>query len=211
MGSWTQLGTLSFPANKFVVLIDNIYNTSFLFNVGIGASGSQKIVASNLFLQQVNSGLTKISFRTFLIQTGTAVWIQLQSSTASATQRISVGYTFEEETSGILTPLGIVSATTSMTPFSTGANAYGAWVSLGTLLIPGRRLKYFAIRDPSSLNTINIGVGASGAQQIILANAPVIVDGQIIEIDLFCPPGEYWIQLNGTEIYASQGAIWIES
>ena len=212
-GSWVSFGSVSFPVNKLRLIFDNTYATTFFVQVGIGASGSQVIVVPSLYLYTANVTSTfSIEVEVPLIPPGTDIWVALQSPTASATQRVAIVATFDPQVqSDGIVPLGLVPATTTLTSFSMGANAYGSWVSLGTLSVPGRSLLYYAERDPSSLNTINIGVGPTSPPEIITQNLPATLYMNVFEIDQECPPGQYWIQGIGTEVYASIGAIWVQT
>ena len=214
-GAWVSFGTLSYAIDEIYIYMETNYNT--LLNIGVGASGSQEIIIPQI-AQQIDPNLYGyppgfFRFRRRL-PAGTEVWAQTSCSTASSSGRISLGVGFSDAPGfSSITPLGIDLANSFLVAETSGATAgtYGAWVSLGTLATPGKRLWYVSTRAPANLQTLNIGVGASGSQTIILKDAPVLFTNFPFELEMDCPPGEYWMQVAGGASVTTNGGIWIAS
>jgi len=217
-GPWASFGTLPYSISEIYIFIDaaNSNNGNALVNIGIGPSGSQTIIIPQI--AQVfggNEAFPTTFFRCRMkLPAGTEVWAQTSNVTASAALRVSLGVGFSESPGiSMITPLGIDLSTSSLISQTSGATAgtYGAWVSLGTLAVPGRTLWYTGTRDPSNLTTFNIGVGPSGSQSILLGNIPSTFNNLIYELEMDCPPGEYWMQVAGGSSVTTIGGIWIAS
>jgi len=214
-GPWASFGTLPYSISEIYIFIE-ANSGNALVNIGIGPSGSQTIIIPQI--AQViggNGGDPTTFFRCRMkLPAGTEVWAQTSNVNASAAGRVSLGVGFSESPSiSMITPLGIDLSTSSLISQTSGATAgtYGAWVSLGTLAVPGRTLWYTGTRSLTSLMTFNIGVGPSGSQSILLGNIPSTLNNLIYELETDCPPGEYWMQVAGGSSATAIGGIWIAS
>lgn len=218
LGSWVSFGTLSSPSDHLQILFDStLENTNFsaLCNIGIGPSGSQTVLIPNIptwYLNTLAGGYPQnnIDFDIPLLPAGTEIWGNLQSSYASYAPRISLGVQRTGHgRKALYQSLGAVTSSSGGTGFSMGANAYGSWVSLGTVSQKFSELNLLSVRDNSSLNTVNIGVGGSTSQEILLENIPVTILGNFQKFIGDFPAGEYWIQGQGTESFSSQAIFLI--
>lgn len=216
-GAWVSFGVLPYSIDEIYIYMETNYNA--LINIGIGASGSQQIIIPQI-AQQTDTASGGYGFSPGFFRfrrklpAGTEVWAQYACSSASNGGRISLGVGFSAMPGfATITPLGIDPSISFLVAETSGATAgtYGSWVSLGTLAIPGKNLWYVSTRDPSNLQTLNIGVGPSGSQQIILRDAPVLYTNFPFEIEMDCPPGEYWMQVAGGSSVTTNGGIWIAS
>jgi len=214
-GPWASFGTLPYSISEIYIFIEASSGNT-LVNIGIGPPGSQTIIIPQI--AQViggNEGDPTTFFRCRMkLPAGTEVWAQTSSVNASSAGRVSLGVGFSESPSiSMITPLGIDLSTSSLISQTSGATAgtYGAWVSLGTLAVPGRTLWYTGTRSLTSLMTFNIGVGPSGSQSILLGNIPSTLNNLIYELETDCPPGEYWMQVAGGSSATAIGGIWIAS
>lgn len=208
LSSWISFGTTLFPADTIIIVFDcTLANTiqNSLINIGIGPSGSQAVLIPNLPImgQSGSNGYSPsftVTLRVPRMAAGTQIWGQIQSTYAGFAPRVSLAYQHSGISASALYNLGAVTSSSSGTQVSTGSGAYGAWVSMGTLPVPKKHLVYASSRDVSSLNTINIGIGPSGSVTPILFNLPIILDSLLFPIDADFPPGEYWIQAQGSEV-----------
>lgn len=217
LGSWVSFGTPSSPFDHLQIIIDSTLQAteySSLLNIGIGPSGSQVVLVPNIpgWNIEANNGYPQlnIDLDISLLPAGTEIWANLQSSYASYAPRISLGV--QQTGHGRKAPyqsLGAVTSSSGGTGFSMGANAYGSWVSLGTVSQKFSELNLLSVRDNSSLNTVNIGVGGSTSQEILLENIPVTILGNFQKFIGDFPAGEYWIQGQGTESFSSQAIFLI--
>ena len=214
-GAWASFGTLPYAVDEIYIYMETNY--SALVNIGVGASGSQEIIVPQL-AQQTDTATYGYSPGFFRyrrkLPAGTEVWAQYSCSSASNSGRVSLGVGFSGSPGfSTITPLGIDLASSFLVAETSGATAgtYGAWVSLGTLAIPGKNLWYVSTRDPANLMTANIGVGASGSQIILLKDLPVLYNNFPFELEMDCPPGEYWMQVAGGASVTTNGGIWIAS
>jgi hypothetical protein len=214
-GAWASFGTLPCAVDEIYIYMEANYNS--LVNIGVGASGSQEIIIPQIAQQTDTTtyGYSPGFFRyRRKLPAGTEVWAQCSCSSASNSGRFSLGVGFSGSPGfSTITPLGVDLASSFLVAQTSGATAgtYGAWVSLGTLAIPGKNLWYVSTRDPGSLTTLNIGVGASGSQAILLKDIPVLFANLPFELEMDCPPGEYWMQVAGGSSVTTNGGIWIAS
>ncbi|MBW8068254.1 MAG: hypothetical protein GJU73_12555 [Ferrovum sp.] len=205
LGAWASFGNTPYPINRLIFLVDTtIGGTQYssLFNIAFGPSGSQVVLIPNIFMysQSANSGYLDLYLEVDIpiLPAGTPLWVNLQSTDASITPRVSlaVQFTGHGKREGVST-LGAVTSDSSGTPFVLASGSYGAWTSLGTLSIPATRMILTAVRAVSSLQTVNIGIGAAGSQSMVVQDVPVIYNNPALPFEGNFPPGEYWIQGQG--------------
>lgn len=208
LGAWVEVGTLPYPCDKIKVAVDTT-NTSgnplSLINIGIGPSGSQINIINNIPLLQsldTNTGTAffgpYFEFDIPLLPGGTILWVNIQSSVASNAPRISIGVDrIDHGYRNPVSTLGADLSTSGGTSFTLASGAYGAWVSLGTLSFIARKLNIVTTRAVSAVQTVNIGVGASGSQSIVAVNVPTLFSPNPVIQEGFFPPGDYWIQGQG--------------
>lgn len=215
LGAWVSFGTLPFACDRITVIFDSTTSGtvySALMNIGIGASGSQVNLVSNIPFMDPGAvnGYQEFSLtlNTPLLPAGTDIWVNIQSSIASFAPRISIGVDFVGHGSRTpVTTLGAVLSSSNGTPYSTGSGAYGSWVSLGNLAIPARKMIVLSTRDLNSLNTVNIGVGTSGSQVIVAQNVPVVLFSLPVVLEGYFPPGNYWIAGQGADVSTNYAEI----
>lgn len=215
LGSWVSFGTLPFPCDRLQIVIDSTLQAtvfSALLNIGIGPSGSQTVLISNIpnWNPAANNGFPQanINLDIPILPSGTELWANIQSTYASYAPRICLGVQLVGH--GRRTNyqnLGAITSSSTGTSFTMGSGSYGSWVSLGSISTSFSELILLSQRDPSSLNTVNIGVGASGSQTILLENVPITLLGNFQTFKGVFPSGEYWIQGQGSESFNSVADI----
>ena len=131
LGSWVSLGTSpAWPTNKLTLVLRTESTSNYgqaLFNIGIGASGSQVVVISNVTMSMVGQYHTTLGGYTFplFLPPNTEVWIQSQDSVGGTTFGASVEVEFDEgwpATGMEITTVGADTATSSGTIITSGAS-----------------------------------------------------------------------------------------
>lgn len=221
LGAWVLFGSVPYVVNKILWTVDNTSsNVDFLSNIGIGASGSQITIIQNIPSLGPADPLATFPQFTYVFETShippnTDIWLNCQSATASYTPRISLAVgNSDSSKGGSIVAVGSVTSSSSGTPFSYGANANGAWVNLGSIPVKMSKFQMMVDRDPNSLNTVNIGWSTSGASapsNTIFVNVPILANGNILPLEAEVPPGDIWIQGQGSEVYTGSAAIMMSS
>ena len=150
MGAWVSLGTS--PAYGLNCLrltqrqnTTNNYGTC-LFNIGFGASGSQVVVVPSLTASLTGISHTTASFEVPLfIPPNTEIWVQVQDSVGGTTYGIQGELDFRADwpmSPGGVTPLGIVSTTSSGTLIAAGAS-YNTIYTASLFTTPARAFRRF--------------------------------------------------------------------
>jgi len=192
-GSWTQLIASSAIDCCFVMVQVSCPTgvaAGNVVDIGVGASGSEKVIISAIqVLSTVSSsfvgGMTTVVFPCQIV-TGTRIAARSQSSTASTTMYVSVilfdgAYTQGEGASGVVDTYGFVSTTTLGTAIDPGAtvNTKGSYVQItasttsdlaGFILVFDMQGQENTTVDYEAL--IDIATGASGSEKVLIPNMP---------------------------------------
>ena len=194
-GSWTELtASLARTCAGFWFNLNNNVSgpDQLLMDIGVGASGSEQVILSNVYLKWGGShDLGEYVYIPLTIPAGTRVTARCQTRQAISTSDPWCEIIFEAK--GLICDQGLSTsetfgATTSNTTgvvIDTGAtpHAKGAWVQLTSGLGRDARALVLCVAmdmDNSTLTTrwlIDIAVGASGSEQIILPNILFSLDG----------------------------------
>ena len=213
LGAWSLFGSVPYPIDRITIVVDATTSDAaynILMNIGIGASGSQVVLVPNIpMLNSVNNFTAwTLTLDIPILPPNTDIWGQIQSNLASEAPRISMAVQYVgHQKKTPTTALGITLSTSGGTAYTTGSGAYGSWVSVGSTLIPYDRMMVISTRPGGTFSTINIGIGASGSQQIIQQDMPVIFEQPMIEIEGFFPPGNYWIAGYSNSVNTIEAAI----
>lgn len=186
-GSWTQLSaSTSGDASWIEVMIGSSTIGRFLVDIGIGASGSETVLLSNLHFDSANSGAGAMYYRLpVAIAAGTRIAARVQASVGSRSVRV-MAILFSGD-AGSLTPPGSVtsygantadSGLTSVDP-GTSANTDGSWVEITSSTSSAMRWLLIAFgHDASTFNgsrwLVDIAVGASGSESTIISDIFVV-------------------------------------
>lgn len=180
-GAWTQLiATTSRAASCFLLsLLTNWTNQVFLIDIGIGAAGAETVLLSNASFEAATGGAhrTPIFLIPVAIPAGTRVSARCQANAANAAVTVLVSvleFGFPRLPSfGRATTYGAIPASSLGTAVALGASGVnGAWTQIvASLTNPLRWLVIFAERQAAannSSNTLDIGVGAVGSEQVVI-------------------------------------------
>ena len=131
LGSWVSLGTSPpWPTNKLTLVLRTESTSNYgqaLFNIGIGASGSQVVVIPNITMSMVGQYHTTLGGYTFplFLLPNTEVWIQSQDSVGGSIFGANVEVEFDDgwpsKGMGIVT-VGADTSTSSGTIITSGAS-----------------------------------------------------------------------------------------
>ncbi len=131
LGSWVSLGTSpAWSTNQLTLVLRTESTNNYgqvLFNIGIGASGSQIVVIPNITVSMTGQYRTSLGGYTFplFLPPNTEVWIQSQDSVGGTVFGANIEVKFDEEwpaTGMGITPVGIDTATSSGTIITSGAS-----------------------------------------------------------------------------------------
>jgi hypothetical protein len=185
--AWFSLGTVTTDCFAILLRVGYLNNSGtdhgVLHDIGIGASGSQTVLISNIVQgQPAGTALTNfVLFQHVLplaFPAGTQIWIRSSVDVASSTPHLGgsfspIGGTFGrmQEFCGVDT-IGQVGTGTG-TAATGAAGAKGTYVSLGTATkdYAGAFLCFdFAAQSGVIEGLLDISIGASGSQQVIIPN-----------------------------------------
>ena len=193
-GSWTEL-TSSLPrtcAGFWLNFVNNVAgDDQTMLDIGVGASGSEQVILANAYIKSNGADIGEYVYIPLTIPAGTRIAARCQTRQALSSSDPWCEIIFEAK--GFLCDQGLSTsetfgATTSNTTgvvIDTGATPHvkGAWVQLTSGLARDARALVLCVAmdmDNSTLTTrwlIDIAVGASGSEQIILANILFSLDG----------------------------------
>lgn len=150
LGSWVSLGTSPpYPMNcfRFFQRQNSTNNLgTCLFNIGFGASGSQVVMVPNLTASMVGISHSSAQFEIPLfIPPSTEIWVQSQDSVGGTTFGVGAELDFRTDwplQAGMITPLGIVTTTSSGTLIASGAS-YNTLYTNSLFTTPARRFGRF--------------------------------------------------------------------
>jgi len=188
-GSWTQL--IAATAADAVALVINIFQfnvtaTPFglAIDIGIGASGSETVIVPNIS-NWASTNFTMIEIQLALpiaIPKGTRISARCQADQASGNacqivlQTYDGGFTQSEGAAGV-DAIGFNASTTAGTAVTAGNSAKGSYAQI-TAATTRDYIGLFAIIDcngvaspPDNFALVDIAIGASGSEQIIIPDA----------------------------------------
>ena len=189
-GSWVQF-TASSPIDISYMYFASYFfsgtasNDSYAFDIAIGSSGNEKIICNNLIVScqgEFNQPQIYYAFP-ISIPAGTRISVRCQAATASD-QSVYVSlvafdgaFNNSEGAAGI-DSLGFSTTTTSGTTVTTGTNAKGSYAQLISSTTKDY-IGFIVAGDTHGITpgttpvTIDIAVGSSGNEKIILADLPL--------------------------------------
>lgn len=188
-GAWVQVtAATGGPIEQLAlhvrdVLAANSGDTSTLVDIGVGASGSEVVVAPNLLLGH-NFGNPTITLP-LRIPAGVRVALRMQSAVASKSALITVVLSESQSWldvapfASVATTYGADTATSNGTliPTPGSVNSKGAWVEItASTTRPARFLLPMFANAPADTavttinNLVDIGIGAAGSEQVIVPN-----------------------------------------
>jgi hypothetical protein len=197
-GSWVSMGTLTQGCSSFLLRIAYVnagqadYGCSV--DVGIGASGSQQVLVSNinLTLQPAGLGQATVWQHAFPVSIGqgTQVWVRSAVNVASFTGSILCWFTPYDsafvsfgECTGVET-LGATATAgrgTAVTAGTTNSGTKGSYAQLGTATkdYVGFLLNQDMANNATneSGNLLDIAIGPSGSQTVILSDLEIYQGG----------------------------------
>jgi hypothetical protein len=180
--AWVSLGITTQNSSLLEIdawTVDASYNYNTQINIGVGTSGSQSTIVSQVFIGTVSSPQQTQLTLPIEVAAGTNLWAQAQTDIASAeTIYVQVrchGGGFVPGFAGAET-IGIYTAQTIITAGSS-ANTMGSWTQIspnqgtGGILHPWHGFYILGGVGTAGVDYLfNIGIGASGSQQIIIPN-----------------------------------------
>jgi hypothetical protein len=206
-GSYTVVvASASIGASAIIVHIRGGSVARYLFDVAVGASGSEQIIVNNLHVGSFSGGgRSCASFRIPVqIPSGTQISVRCQSSTASATAVCGVTLISNSQfIPGNVVTYNASTATSDAGTIDAGAtsNTKGAYTQLtSSTTSPIRRLLIATTNPNSGLTSVryvfDLAIGSSGSEQIILPDVYVsnsignaYMVPQVVEIDVNIPAG----------------------
>lgn len=184
-GSWGEL-IASVPFDARLVIWSGYVAAGIkhLFDIGIGAAGSEQLILENVSIQPKYSSQGLHLFETpILVPAGVRLAARSQADYATAYPLTYcvllipiLGYSGLPCSRG--TAYGANTAASIGTAFTCGNGSKGSWVELSSSLPHDIRaiLPFFACQANASYGwltyTIDIGIGAAGSEQIIAADLP---------------------------------------
>lgn len=187
-GSWVELvTTTSFDAGMIWLQCREFINangvdTSMLLDIGVGASGSEQVIVSNVLIGH-HPGSINLPIPVW-IPSGSRIAVRVQSATASKATEVACYLTggggwSPSDAGGRATTYGANTATSSGTASSTpgAANTKGAWQQVtASTTAPARWLLALAAGPPGVTSMSNcdalvdVGYGGSGSEQALISN-----------------------------------------
>jgi len=180
-GSWSQLGSaLSFDVSLIhLTLYTTTAARNIILDIGIGASGSQQVLMSNLYFRPTGSTDSQLDIILPMdIPTGSVLWGRAQSNTASSAVTFvkingySGGFVQGAGHSGgdgIGITLGS-SVGTTLTASAAG-NTKGSYAQLiASTARDYSGLIVLAYGQSATEYLMDIAIGASGSEQVIMPN-----------------------------------------
>jgi hypothetical protein len=196
LGSWTQIiGSTSIDCVEMHVFLGGFIHQgpNAAISIGVGAGGSEKNVVNNLMIAGANANGAYFDVHRIpvLIPAGTKISAQCQTNSAIAGDGASVAlilfdgaFTQSEGFAGV-DAIGFLPASTSGTQLDPGAvvNTKGSYAILTTSTLRDYAALFFAFdcRGQTSASgthndnfTIDIAIGASGSEKIIIPDFGII-------------------------------------
>lgn len=187
-GSWVSLGTLTTDAAALIprltYLNNNGTDSGVSFDIGVGASGSQIVYIANINLAQPQAvGLAALNIFQHAIPVSlpakTQIWARASCNLASSTPTLGASFVSIDNALGVsqefygVDTIG-ASATAGRGVSMTGGNgAKGTYASVGFALndYSGFFLCFdYALETAGMKTLVDISIGASGSQVVVLPN-----------------------------------------
>lgn len=195
-GSFTQLVASSAIDASWMIVICNQASAAgaLAVDIAVGASGSEKVIAQQIV--SVEASGAAVAFPCS-IPAGTRISARAQSSTASATVGVSVilfdGAFTQMDGNGGADSIGFVSGSTTGTTVTASAstNTKGSYAQL-VASTTRDYIGLFGAFDTGGTTTahhnlLDIAIGASGSEQVIIPNFPAVSSAQGLSANLFSP------------------------
>lgn len=192
-GSWIQVdASTSFDASLLVLYVAVQYqDTLYLFDIGIGAAGSEQVIVPNLLVSQSTAVTTEV-FLPIAIPAGSRIAVRSQdnfgSSTSYVTGLLIAGGFANDPPYNTITAYGVSTAGSTGTTVDAGgtANTKGSWTQIvASTTTTMKALIVSAIRNTPGTamvadysQLVDIAVGASGSEQIIVPNMRYLASTQ---------------------------------
>lgn len=175
-GAWMQiLASAPQDYTGLWIQLRGATTNNALFDIGIGAAGSEIVLAPNLFC---GPKLTQDSYGSVFIlpcsiPAGSRVAVRSQTDGVSISASINIGFFTGYLTAqypGNLFDIGTMLATSTGTALTIPASGSSAWVQLvaSTAYDIKKFLLFIGGAGPDTQAMIDLAVGAAGAEQIIL-------------------------------------------
>jgi hypothetical protein len=199
--AWTQLNAATSADIDWLVIAFDLPAQSSIANaisldIGIGAAGSEKVIFQDLTFYWHNTvGGGRIAVPLF-IHKGSRVAVRWQSSSTNTSDIAAIniqGYTANFRGAAAFESIGFVSASTAGTALTSGAiNTKGAYAQLVAATPRNYRGITWSVdgvgQFPSKPFLIDIAIGASGSEKIIMPNVAVRLDnGSPAELGAYIP------------------------
>lgn len=184
-GSWTQLdASTAFDASTLLLwIVVQFQDTLYLLDVGIGAPGSEQVIASNLLISQ-SVGVTSDIILPIAIPAGSRIAIRSQdnfgSSSLYVTGMLIAGGWANDPPYQTVTAYGVSTASSTGITVDAGAtvNTKGAWTQIvASTTTTMKAMLVSAIRNTPGTaasadysQITDIGVGPSGSEQVVVPN-----------------------------------------
>lgn len=192
-GSWTQLdASTSFDASLLILDIAvQFQDTLYLFDVGIGASGSEQVLFPNLLVSQSTAVTTEV-FLPVAIPAGSRIAVRSQdnfgSSTSYVTGQLIAGGFANNPPYQTVTAYGVSTAASTGTTVDSGgtANTKGSWTQIvASTTTTMKAMIVSAIRNTPGTamaadysQLVDIGVGSAGSEQTLISNMRYLASTQ---------------------------------
>lgn len=196
-GSWTQLtAATDADVDELIVAVRDCFtsgqNSSSLMDIGIGGAGSEVVIIANIAVGYY--GHTN-RFPVPVIPKGTRIAARMQSASASRTASLYVvpqGSTGRRRIAGPIVTIGADTATSRgvsvTTPGSNNTKAAWTQITASTaqafqgLALGVQGGGQTAIPDANAL--VDIGIGASGSEVVLVGNIPLLINSSELVIHL---------------------------
>ena len=218
-GNWGQV-IASTPKDSagllvFFVNVGAATNSEFLYDIGVGASGSEQVLIANiLYTGRQHTG--HAMFFPIFVPAGTRLSTRIQNFSGGNYTGIYIQIVLLSQPLlgssplSVCTTYGANASTTRGVSIDPGAaaNTKGAWTEI---VASSNRLRYLGIAFGLQANTIradggrlfDIGIGAASSEQVIIPDI-FIAEGGIADLD---PPHNLWFPVDipaGTRISVRQ-------
>lgn len=193
-GAWTQIGANTSSDTTSIYLqaayaqgSTGALDFAAALDIGVGPSGSQQVLIGNVNFSTGNTGSTNNltcynNIFPLSITANNAIWARWASNATATTGTMNISLkTFDSQYAGnpTITKYDTIGANATVTGMGTtitaGAAVQSSWVQLGANTARDY-YGFFAIFDsdgvgPTNTNyIINIGIGPSGSQKILVSN-----------------------------------------
>lgn len=175
-GSYTQLiASTAHPAGGLLVILGgaNTSGGAYLVDIAVGAAASEQIILPDLYYHAQSDSTYMYFYIPVSVPKATRLSARVQCSSASRTLRVNVVPVSGEAVSGAAVAYGTDAANsrgTQLVSSGTG-NTKGSWVELTSATTHPHRWCIAMLRGVSgSQYLVDIGVGGSGSEQVIVPN-----------------------------------------